>query len=403
MTIEFRTITDGEWPDVVRTIQTAFGRVAPEDLKDPARRPWPLDRSVAAIEDGRVVGTGASYPMELTLPGGATEPCAGVTWVSVLPTHRRRGVLTGMMAHQVADLRARGEAIAALLASESIIYGQFGYGLATRTTDRRIDRRHTALRNAPEPVGRVVLLDADDARKVLPGIHDRSRLAQPGDLSRTELWWEAWFHRPKENRFFAVHEGADGAADGYAVYLVKPGDDWLSSGTVEVDALVSSDANGYVDLFRFVTDIDLTQTIKLANRPVSEPIDWMLVDARRLETTRLADFLWVRLIDVAAALARRTYATAERFVIEVTTDDLCPWNVGRWALETGTDGATCVATTDDADLVLPVAALGAAFLGGSSLAEMVRAGHVAERRPGIARRADSAFAADPVPWCQTFF
>ena len=405
MSVEIRPITDAEWPAYIRTDQAGFGMVPASDLLDPERRPWPLDRSIATFDDGRVVGCAAAYPMELTLPGLATEACAGVTYVSVLPTHRRRGVLSGMMRHQLADIRERGEIVAALLASEAVIYGRFGYGLATRASDRRIDRRHTRLRPEVdrEVGGRIVLLEVDEARKVLPDVHDASRRRQPGDLSRTEGWWKAWFHRPKEDRFFAVYESAAGEAEGYATYRVKGGADWLSSGTVQVGSLVTASDDAYLALWRYVCDIDLTNTIEVSTRPVSEPMEWMLADPRRLETTRQADFLWVRLVDVGAALAARTYATADRFVLEVVGDPLCPWNEGRWSLETGAGEARCERTGDDADLTLPVTALGAAYLGGSSLADMARAGIVAERSPGIARRADLAFSSDPVPWCQTFF
>lgn len=405
MSFEIRPITDDEWPAFMRTDQAGFGMVPTSDVLDPDRRPWPLDRSVATFDDGQVVGCAAAYPMELTLPGLRMEPCAGVTYVSVLPTHRRRGVLSGMMRHQLADIRDRGEIVASLLASESVIYGRFGYGLATRATERRIDRRHTALRPEVdrEVPGRVVLVDADAARKVLPGVHDRSRAHQPGDMSRTEGWWKAWFHRPKEDRFFAVYESASGEAEGYAVYKVKSGQDWLSSGTVQVREVVTATPDAYLALWRYVCDIDLTNSIELSSRPVSEPMEWMLADPRRLEVTRHADFLWVRLIDAAAALGARTYSTDDRFVLEVVGDPLCPWNEGRWALEGGTDGASCQRTDAAADLTLPVTALGAAYLGGSSLAEMARAGIVAEREPGIAARADLAFRSDPGPWCQTFF
>lgn len=405
MSFEIRPITDEEWPAFIRTDQAGFGQVVPDDLKDPERRPWPLDRSVAAFDDGQIVGCAAAYPMELTLPGLVPEPCAGVTYVSVLPTHRRRGVLSAMMRHQLADVRVRGENVASLLASEAVIYGRFGYGLATRAVDLTLDRRHTALRPEADRAvdGRVVLLEVDEARKILPALHDRSRLGQPGDMSRPEGWWKGWFNRPKEDRFFAVYESASGEAEGFAVYRVKSGSDWLSSGTVKVAQLVTATPDAYLGLWRYVCDIDLTNTIELATRPVSEPMEWMLVDPRRLQVTRRGDFLWVRLVDAAAALAARRYALADRFVIEVTSDDLCPWNVGRWALETGADGASCERTDADADLTLPVTALGAAYLGGSSLSEMARAGIVAERAPGVAARADLAFTTTPVPWCQTFF
>ncbi|MGI8794273.1 MAG: GNAT family N-acetyltransferase [Acidimicrobiales bacterium] len=405
MSFEIRPITDDDWPAFIRTDQAGFGMVPNADLLDPARRPWPLDRSVATFEDGEVVGCAAAYPMELTLPGLRTEPCAGVTYVSVLPTHRRRGVLSGMMRHQLADIRERGEVVASLLASESVIYGRFGYGLATRASERRIDRRHTQIRAEldREVAGRVRLLDADDARKVLPDVHDRSRAQQPGDMSRTDGWWSAWFRRPKEDRFFAVYESAAGEAEGFAVYKVKPGSDWLSSGTVQVAGLVSASADAYLALWRYVCDIDLTNTIELSNRPVAEPMEWMLVDHRRLETSRQSDFLWIRLVDLAAALGARTYATDDRFVIEVVGDPLCPWNEGRWALDTGREGGSCARSTDEVDLTVPVTALGAAYLGGSSLAEMARAGLVSERAPGIAARADSALRTDPGPWCQTHF
>jgi predicted acetyltransferase len=410
MGIDVRAIAAEELPAFLRTIRAAFGTVPSDDeLADPDILGWPLDRSVAAFDGGLLVGGAGVYPFELTLPGRTSAPTAGVTWVGVLPTHRRRGVLTAMMRQQLEDVHARGEALAVLLASESVIYGRYGYGWATLQAEYEIQRDDVALAAPFSPSGRLVLVDEDEARKALPQIHDRVRREQPGDVSRTEGWWSVFFRHGRGGgtagpRFYLLHEDASGEVDGYACYRVSP---WNPAGpprTAMVQDLGALTFDAYVALWQHVTDVDLTVRTTTTSRPLDEPFRHLLADPRQLRATSAGDYLWCRVVDVPAALVQRGYLIEGRLVLEVR-DAFCPWNDGRWVLEAGPDGATCEPASNGAgaDLVLSAADLGAAYLGGTRLGTLARAGRVEERTPGALARADLLFSSDVEPFCRTHF
>ena len=401
---EIRPVTDNEWPGFVRTTLTAFGNVASDDDVSIDRRAWDLERSVAAVADGGVVGTAGAYTFDLTVPGLVTTPAAGVTWVGVLPTARRSGVLTAMMRHQLDDIRDRGEPVAVLLASESIIYGRFGYGLATMQAEYELLRTSRAFARTIETPGRVVLNDDDAAKKQLPAIHDRVRRLQPGDVSRPDGWWtQVW--RGAKGRFTAIYEGPTGEAEGYATYRV--GNSPAAAGpqrrrAAMVDDFGATTFDAYVALWAFVTDIDLTEVTTTFSRPLDEPFRYLLADPRKLRATEVHDYLWCRVVDVGAALAARRYTTDDRFVLEIR-DEFCPWNDGRWELTGGPDGATCTRSTAEADLSLSAADLGAVYLGGTRLASLARARRVTCNDPARLRRADAFFVSDVAPYCRTHF
>lgn len=407
MPFDVRAITVEELPELMRTVRAAFGTIPGESEQlDLDNLGWPLDRSVAAFDGGRIVGGAGAYPFELTLPGLVSTPAAGVTWVGVLPTHRRRGVLTEMMRHQLHEVHERGEALAALLASESVIYGRFGYGLATMQVEYEIAREHTALAAPYAPPGRIVLVDEDTARKVLPDIHEQVRLRQPGDVSRTEGWWGNYFRGGKAGRqggarFYALHEDASGVVDGYACYRMS---EWSPAGagrTAKGD-IGALNLDAHVALWQYLTDLDLTTGASLIG-PVDEPLRHLLADPRRLKPKTVSDYLWCRVVDVAAALPLRGYRVADRLVLEVR-DPLCPWNDGRFALDAGPDGASCVpADGESADLTLSVADLGAVYLGGTRVGSLARAGRIDEHAPGAVSRADLLFEGDVEPYCRTHF
>ena len=409
--VDVRAVTAEEHPEFVRALNAAFSATAADDdLGDVERLGWPLERSVGAFVDGRIVGSAGAYPFEMTLPGLTSVPTAGVTWVGVMPTHRRRGVLTSLMRHQVDEVHERGESLAVLLASESIIYGRFGYGLSTLQAEYELPRHHRALARLHEPAGRVVLVDEDEAKKSLPDIHEKVRRTQPGDLSRTEGWWSSWFRGGKRSgntgpRFIALYEGAgSGAVEGYVVYRVGTGGtgpgnaEWTSM----VQGLGALTHDAYVSLWMYVTDIDLTVKTTTTSRPLDEPLRWLLADPRKLEATSVKDFLWTRVVDVGAALSARRYAVDDRLVLDVR-DEFCPWNESRWLVEGGPDGATCSRTSDEADLVLGANDLGAIFLGGTRASSLAAVGRIAAAREEAIGRADRFFATSPAPYCQTFF
>ncbi|HJV09323.1 MAG TPA: GNAT family N-acetyltransferase [Acidimicrobiales bacterium] len=389
-----RVATEADVPALLRADWAAFGGRPTDAQIDTYRAFLEAERCFLAEDGDRVVGSAGNLSLELTVPGPVTVPTAGVTVVGVMPTHRRQGILTALMARIADDARRRGEPVAALLASESTIYRRFGYGPAVMSSAVELERTHARLRRPPEVAGRVRILDEDEMKTVLPAIHDRYRRQQPGEVSRKPGWWARYLEDPPERRggagarFAAVWEDDQG----YVTYRVTQ--NWetgFPSGTLSIEHLLAVDPAVRAGLWQFCFGIDLIAPIK-AYLAVDDPLRWMLVDPRRLRTTSVTDFLWVNLIDVEAALSARSYATDAGLVIEVAGD-------GRYRLA----GGACRRTDDLADLALEAPDLGAAYLGGVRFATLARAGLVTELSAGALARADAAFATVPGPISTTGF
>lgn len=409
MEFEVRQIATEEFPTFARTNYAGFGAV-PSDEDIERNRPFlDLDRSLAAYDAGRMVGTATAFAFDLTLPGGSSVPVAAVSWVAVLPTDRRRGVLRAMMRRQLEDTRQRGEPLAVLTASESGIYGRFGYGQATSVLDVEIERVHTALRARPKGQGHVRFVSLERALDVFPTLWDRHRRTQPGALSRPALWWEQVLRTFRNSphtqgaRFYALYANEAGEPEGGVWYRIE--EKWelgVSRSSLVVGDLIALTDEARSALWNFVFSVDLIATVVAGRRPVDDPLPWMLADPRRLRVTQLRDDLWVRLLDIPAALAARRYAGSERLVLEVS-DPFLPENAGRYLLEVRSASATCRTTSETPDLALEVADLGAAYLGGVSFVTLARAGRVYELQPGALQRADALFTTPTAPFSGTGF
>ncbi len=375
-----------------------------------------FDRSLVARDSdlgNRIVATAAAYSLELTLPGGTMIPAGGVTWVGVLPTHRRRGLLTSLMRRQLDDIAARGEALAVLTASESSIYGRFGYGMASFAASFEIARRHADFTERAQSIGatgRVNLIEHEEALDILPGVYERVRAEQPGAVSRSPQYWQGYLRDPYEidegfgPRFYVTYVSAAGTLDGAAFYRIM--NSWhhgIASNILSVNELLAVTPVAYAAMWRYLLSVDLVETIRTARRPVDEPLRWLLSDPRRLRCTRLGDDLWVRILDIPAALSARSYRTEDRIIFEVT-DAFRPQSSGRYLLEAGTDGSTCRSDTrTEADLALDMTDLAAVYLGNASFSALARAGRVVELTPGALTRADLLFSTDRAPYCGTPF
>jgi predicted acetyltransferase len=408
VSIELRPVTSAEVEAYVRACATGFGeRVDPERLGSE----WvnhELDRTLAAFDEGEIVGTGRLYSLELTLPGGALEPTAAVSAIAVLPTHRRRGILTALMRRHLDDAIAGGEALAILHASEGGIYRRFGFGVATSSMSFTLERRHSPFLQPVPGDGRVRFVDEETAAKVLPDVFDRARRVQPGGVERIPAWWGDQFFHPDRNergtRFLAIHESSAGTLDGFVSYRIQEEWDGVSHNRLRVNDLVAVTPVARAALWRYLCDVDLVETISAFSVPVDDPLRWLLAESRRLRVTRVSDDLWVRILDVPAALSARRYEAAGRLVLEVV-DDLVPDGAaaGRFVLEGGPDGSFASRTDGEPDLALGVADLGAAYLGGVEFSTLARAGLVEERVAGALARADAMFRVTPAPYAMTWF
>ncbi|WP_405016683.1 GNAT family N-acetyltransferase [Kitasatospora sp. NBC_00070] len=407
--MEIRPVTDQDLDVFVDTLHTAFGRFPETPAESGGGLWWSAlepDRCLLAVTaDGRPVGTAGAYPFELTLPGGALAPVSGVTAVGVLPSHRRRGVLSAMMRHQLGELRARGEFLSVLLASEALIYRRFGYGPATYTARITVPRQDGAFAaprargagDAPA-AGSVEVLRRSECGELLEEIYDRYRRAQPGALSRPHRWWSLGAGQPPVSstpRHVAVHRDTDGVPDGYASYSLGDG------GTLTVDETIATDDAAGTALTRFALDHDLVTRVVFKHLPTGHPLRWQLTDFRAAEVGNDTDWLWVRLLDVPRALTARDWATDGELVLDV--DDPFLGEHGRYLLTVRDGKADCGPTDREPDLSLDVSDLGSVYLGGTAPSTLVRAGHVRAHHPGAAAVADALFRAERTPHCLHWF
>lgn len=371
------------------------------DLNALVKETFELDRMIGSFDGAQMVASACIFSFEMTVPGGRV-PMAGVSWVSVLPTHRRRGLLTGLMRHQLHGLHeSGGEAVAGLTASEPPIYGRFGYGQATSGVTLTVPRHKAALR-LPRGVDEVSvqMVTNDESFDDRLEIYNRNVETRPGMLVRSVSWARGLAadlpeSRPGSSVLRVVLAERGGKPIGYATYRTKP--ERLGKGAVIVQEIVADDPAGYGALLRYLFDIDLTATISIDRTvPTDSPLLHLLMNPRAAEP-RLHDALYLRIVDVDRALSARAYATPIDTVIEVV-DDFCPWNAGRWRLTGDEKGAGCERTSAAADLVLGARELGAAYLGGVTLRALANAGLVQEQRGGAVAEASKAFASDIAPW-----
>jgi predicted acetyltransferase len=329
--------------------------------------------------------------------------------VTVLPTHRRRGLLTAMMRRMLDDAHQRGEPLAALFASEAPIYGRFGYGVATYDVEIEVDRALSAFAQPVGGGGRVRLTDAAQAVGILTDVWNRAQPSQPGMLRHSEAWWrhdladlESWREGMSE-QFLAVYEDADGRPQGFVQYRVKSAwKDNRPDGTLTIYLMVGASAQATAALWRYCLDVDLMGRVTAWQRPVDDPVRFLLSDSRGARL-KLNDSLWVRLVDVAAALSGRRYLASGSLVLEVR-DAFCPWNERRYRLraEAGR-GAACEAVRDEPDLVISAADLAAIYLGGTAPRSLADAGRIEERSTGAVDRAAVLFQSERTPWCPSHF
>lgn len=404
MSIEIRPLPADRVADLLSPISTAFGMSLTETHITRMRSIPELEWRIGAFDGDSVVGGAGSYSFDMTVPGGATVEIAGLTVVGVLPTHRRRGILRSMMRRHLDDARDRGQVVAALFASEGAIYGRFGYGLASIAGDVDLPRAYTAFIGPAAPPARVRFVSEEEAYPLFAPIWERVRLGTPGMLSRSEGWWRARrIGDPESLRggrgpLQRVILELDGRPAAYALYRIVNTIGHRDAGTpLEIAEAIGDTPEATRAIWRYLLDVDIVSSFHALQLPPDHPLMFLLAEPRRLGM-RLRDALWVRLVDVGAALSRRKYGEGGPLVIEVE-DTFCPWNTGRYRLA----GGVAERTVEAADLMLHADALGAAYLGGVGFTALAGAGRVIERTAGALRRADALFRGERAPWCPDTF
>ncbi|HEV7604093.1 MAG TPA: GNAT family N-acetyltransferase [Candidatus Limnocylindrales bacterium] len=399
----------------VEPVAAAFGETFTDAEFEHDRDLFELDRLIGAVDGETWVGAGGAYSFRLTIPGGEI-PAAGITMIGVAPTHRRRGILRSMMRWLLEQAHERGEPVSILYATEAAIYPNFGFGLASLTSSLDIDPRRTRFARQAQPLGRIRFVEQEEALRLMPPVYDAIRDRTPGAISRDATKWRVelvadtkWWSASGGPKFMAVLE-VDGVVRGYAIYRVK--NEWGDRGpnnTLLVLEVTGLDPAAERALWEWLLSIDLVGRIKVRHGPVPHPLTLQVTEPRQLGMTFVRDGLWLRILDVAAALEARSYAAAGSLTLELT-DEFCPWNAARWRIEvsrgdeSGARGvATVSATNADADLTLDTTDLAATYLGGFTFTDLARAGRVGERRPGAVEAADAMFATVVKPWCSTGF
>lgn len=396
--LELRPVTDDEFPTFARAVERSFGGDTTEAAVARWRQISELDRTLAFFEGDRIVGTAAAFSFGMSLPWARPVPCAGVTAVGVAHDWRRRGLLTAMMRRQLDDVREAGEPFAALYASESPIYGRYGYAIAASHVDLEAEAPFVAPASAADP-SEVELVDAATMIAAGPELRRTHAGLRGGMMERREHWWRVWLENDEPDdrdghspRFHALLPGR-----GYAVYRVKPHwEQMLPQGQVLVIELVANDPEASAILWQYLSAIDLVRTVRAPMRPADDPLPWLVGNHQRVKVTGGED-LYLRLVDVGAALAARGYAMDGRLVFEVH-DAFAPWNEGRWELEVADGRARCERTEAAADLELDARDLAAISLGGVRTTELAWARRVVARSEAAPSRADRLLAVDLAPW-----
>lgn len=406
-TIEIRATEPHEWRTATDTFRVALLAPPTTDEEWATAEPsWPGSASLTAWDATTCVGHVSAFPFETVVPGGRRLPTAGVTRVGVVPTHTRRGLLTTMMGRLLRDARhERGQVLASLRASEAVIYGRFGFGVAGHACEVEIDRHRAGFHRSTGGERSVRLLGRDEILDVVPPLYERIIGWRPGVIVRPAWMWQRYMEGAlpggKEARHVTVHLDAGGDPDGFVDYEVSWGEEFgrrpiaraaihdLWGATPEVEAT----------LWRHVLDLDLVDQVRAEERPVDDAVRWWLRDARALHTPLTWDEQWLRILHVDEALAARPLGSGRPVTIEVR-DDLFDDNNGVWTLSP--DGV--VSTPRAApDLRCGIAELSATYLGGTSWWELAAGGRIDERTSGAVAAADALFTHHPTPFCGSFF
>ena len=405
---EIRTIAQEELEAFRRCQAYAFGNEFNPEHLEVGRPLFEFDRNLAALDGGLIVGTAGVFNFQMTVPGERSIPTAGVTMVSVRPTHRRRGIITGVMRRQLEQVRERGESVAILWASESSIYGRFGYGMASQMDIVRIPRVWANLRNdLPVPPGIVRTLSIDEARESLPAIHERLRMLVPCSIGRWDKWWDIRIFRDSPDwrdghtsNFYVVYE-EEGVAKGFVRYRRK-GDfqDWLAKGQMSVAEFYAATPEARVALWSHVFGMDLVETFSGEYGGMDAPLPFLLKDPRRISRNRI-DAIWLRVVDVEKALSSRAYGAEGRLRFEVR-DPFLSGAGGRFELDALPEGGVCRRSSAEPDLVVGPEELGNLYLGGGSAGALWSAGRIRGGERAVAL-ADRLFGWHVKPHCQEGF
>lgn len=402
--------------EMLEVDQWAFAFAARPDEVELTLDCFPFERGRAVeiaepsrVSEASVVAVHSSFDFQMRVPGGGTVATAGLTWVGVHQGHRRRGLLTAMIADHFARSRARGEAVSSLYAAEPAIYQRFGYGLASRDIRLKMSRK-PELRTIPGSDELEVTLETASLDKHSALIRRfQADFARPGSnatvpepLLRNMLVDSESLRESAEPQRIAVVRDGDSVV-AWALFRRKADwNDWDPNGVVKVPAWGAHTAAATRRLWSVLTDFDLMASTHSWLMAPDDPWIHLLVDERAAKA-EVRDNLWVRVLDVKAALEARAYEADADVVVDIT-DQQVPENAARWRVEiAGGEARVTPAGDTPADLAMGIQELGAAYLGGTSMEALARATLVEERTPGSAHALGRAMLSSLAPICNISF
>ncbi|WAC54348.1 GNAT family N-acetyltransferase [Gordonia sp. SL306] len=398
--------TDADWDEIFATDARAFLMTNPLSAAEQADMRGKVDDAdVVLVRDpdglaGRpLVGVSMFYRMAMTLPGGAAHPAAGLSWVSVAATHRRRGILRTMITDLFDQWEAEDQLFAILTASEATIYERFGFGPTCFAQDVTVDlgaakMRHRADR-AHSPVNYAT---GDEVARHIPELHARWTATRPGALARPQSWWDPILadrasQRPAHSSgmHYLLHP------DGYAAYRINQSTQPTRGDIAEV---VAATDEAHTDLWRVLVGLDLMPTVT-ASIPVDDPLPVSLTNHRAVSVTGVRDTMWLRILDVPRALGSRRFAADLDVVIEVTDEFRGRGGIFDVSIR---DGGAIVAPSSATPTVrMDISVLGSIFLGGTPARRFAAAERLWTDSADTLAALDRAFATDRAPFAGTFF
>ena len=381
-----------------------------------------FQRTVCAFDGTKMVGVSYVFEHEIRIPGGSV-PSAGLAGVGVLPTHRRKGALNGIMRKIIDDAKDRGDVLATLWASEASIYGRYGFSIGAFHDSYTLHRAYSALNSDLDPKGYVDFIEISDSMDLLPEVHDKVFHIRNGVIRRDESLWDDWVKKfqnfEQKDKTFLVGYWVDEKLEGYALYslesrdLQNPGSEpryiggLLESSDPEEEhrmnilEMMSTNDEAYIALWKFLLGVDGVNSYRASKRPLDDPLIWLLEHPDRMRKS-LTSMHWVRIVDVLSALKARKYSADDTLVIQIY-DDFCPWNQLRVLLEVGSDGNNVSISTRSPDISLSTKEIASIFLGGVKLRTLAINGRVQENKTGAIDRLDLMFSTSQAPWCPEGF
>lgn len=406
--ITIRPVESDEYPQFLTAIREGFGSDGPPvDTTDRFREMLPPERSIAAFDGDNIVGTFGGYDFELTVPGGAQIPMESTTIVTVFPTHRRMGLLTAMMTKHLDTAADRGYPVAGLWSSDADIYARFGYGIASFYREAELRSAQIEFRDEIE-IDRVRRVNAEEAADIAPGVFDRVRRVTPGMFGRPDAWWkhrviadEEWMREGKTAKRWVVHDGPEGV-DGYAAYRQKTSfSEGYNDGSVHVVEVHAETPEAYASLMAYLTNIDGATKVELWNLRVDDSLPRMVREPRRVRTVSVRDALWIRVLDVEAALEARSYESDQTITLGID-DPFRPATSGAYRVEVTGSVASVERVDTDPDVHMDIDVLGSLYLGGQNAHAFAGARRLLGEPQAIATT-QRLFATQRAPWIQEVF